>query len=134
MPPPDPLKNVTTSCVINDSATEIACAAFDDRNFVAVTQYRKLGTVVSVTGQRASTGQVTYATSVLLGRDEPEVHVFARAIAETVQRSSASRDPVVPADHVTSACKPLLVTLALTEFTPQVLSRVCAELQDCKVW
>ena len=128
----DPLRSASASVVIGDRQLDVLCASFCDRDFVTVTQFKKLGTLVSVAPSRVDrAGSVSYDTCVIMGKDELEHHVFARAIGEVVYNMS-KHNSLAPAPSQSG--KPLLCCLALTDFSPSVLSKVCDLIKQCNVW
>ncbi|XP_077549997.1 proteasome assembly chaperone 3-like [Haemaphysalis longicornis] len=84
--------------------TDISFMNFEDKLFVVISQFKKIGTLVLVTKDTAACGEIqeaVYTTKVLLGRDEAEVHAAARHIATKMQ-----------------CPKTLLLGLALKEISP----------------
>lgn len=130
------LPNYTYSEEVDGQVTDIVCASFADRDFIMVTQYRKVGTVVSVAVEKSAAKPLvepTYTTKVLMGKDEDMTHVFSRAIAQTVYTCRAAKDgPEGPSPSAN--LKPLLCTLALKDPTPSVLNKVIAIIKNCALW
>ena len=128
----NPLRSKTSSFVYKEIVVDIACASFCDRNFVAVTQFKRLGTLISVTSNRPKIAQMpSFQSNVILGKDEIECHVFSRAIAEVVFNVSKSFDITSSPENVD---KPILCTFALKEFSPELLNKICEVVKDCDVW
>lgn len=52
--------------------TEVVCTIFSDHIFVVVTQYGKIGTLISVTPHIVANevGKPTFSTKILMGKDE----------------------------------------------------------------
>lgn len=130
------LPKYTFSDEIDGTKTDIVCATFSDRDFIMVTQYRKVGSLVSVTVEKSAAkplAEPTYTTKVLMGKDEDMTHVFSRAIAETVSkcRASGSGNEAV---NPSSDFKPLLCSLALKNPTPATLSKVMNIVSSCTLW
>ncbi|CAJ0964936.1 unnamed protein product [Ranitomeya imitator] len=75
--------------VINGVVTQVVCTAFTDHILVVVTQYGKMGTLVSVTPNMVSgdLGKPTLTTKVLLGCDEPVIHVCAKNLVSFVSQA-----------------------------------------------
>lgn len=57
---------------VNGMSTEVVCTEFSNYIFVVLTQYGKIGTLISVTPDSRSNdiGTPTFSTKVLLGKDE----------------------------------------------------------------
>jgi len=121
---------------IDGQLTDIVCASFTDRDFIMVTQYRKVGTVVQVAVEKSAAKPLvepTYTTKVLMGKDEDMTHVFSRAIAQTVYTCRAAKDGS-EGPSPSSSLKPLLCTLALKDPTPATLTRVVGIVKNCALW
>ncbi|XP_072172972.1 proteasome assembly chaperone 3-like [Diadema setosum] len=101
----------TGAVTLDGRHTDFVLTPFEDRSFLVVTQYQKLGTLIHVTKDSLPLDkrEETYSTHVLLGRDEPVIHVFARNIASQVLKSES---------------KPLLLSLALEDYSPAVLKGI----------
>lgn len=131
-----PLPNQSFSVDIEGNNTDVVCASFHDRDFIMVTQYRKVGTLVSVFVEKSASKPLvepTYTTKVLMGKEDDITHVFSRAIAETVYRcreSVAGGDAPNPSTNL----KPLLCTLALKEPTPATLNKIVNIVKSCSLW
>ena len=128
----DPLRSRSTRAVIDGRTYDVMCASFADRDFVVITQVKKLGTIVSITQNRPEGAPTpSFESNVVMGRDEIEYHVFSRAIAEVVfnmsKKSKIGKSP-------TNTGKPLLCTLALTELSRSLLSKLCEFVRECDVW
>lgn len=102
--------------------TDIVCTAFEDHTFLVITQYQKLGTLVQVLqdGEIPDERNPTFTTKVLLGKDEPITHVYARNLATTVCSAPNS--------------KPLLLAIALKKHSPAVLKTLQRIIMDYQVW
>lgn len=130
------LPNQSFCLDIEGNNTDVVCASFTDRDFIMVTQYRKAGTLVSVSVEKSASKPLvepTYTTKVLMGKDEDLTHVFSRAIAETVYKcreSVAGGDAPNPSTNL----KPLLCTLALKEPTPAALNQIVNVIKSCSLW
>eukprot|EP00058_Branchiostoma_floridae_P012676 XP_002598164.1 hypothetical protein BRAFLDRAFT_123313 [Branchiostoma floridae] len=110
------------AAVVNGVHTDVVCTGFGDSIFVVVTQYQKLGTLVQVVpGVSADgTSAPTYTTRVLLGKDEPMTHVFARSLGEKICPNN---------DY-----KPFTLAVALKDWSPQVLHAAEELVLQNKVW
>lgn len=63
---------------INGNSTQVVCTEFSNYIFIVLTQYGKIGTLVSVTPDTRS-GEISlpmFSTRVLLGKDEVMKLVF----------------------------------------------------------
>lgn len=66
------VKSKQTEKTINGVSTQVVCTEFSNYIFVVLTQYGKIGTLISVTPD-SKTGDICtpmYTTKVLLGKDE----------------------------------------------------------------
>nr|XP_004225910.1 proteasome assembly chaperone 3-like [Ciona intestinalis] len=127
----DPLKKKISSLIIEDRETDVVCASFDDRNLVVVTQYKKLGTILSVTTQSLvdfTKGSVTFDVKMLMGKDDPILHAYAKAIGTVVH------DLMKENKNSISSGKPLLCTLAISNPTPTNLAEICNVIKQCNVF
>ncbi|XP_033118312.1 proteasome assembly chaperone 3-like [Anneissia japonica] len=108
--------------VISNIHTDIVCTSFTDKLMLIITQYQKLGTVMYVFNEAEISGmqQPLFNTKVLIGKDEPVTHVYARNIALKL--------------HQLGNTKPLLLTLALKDDTPEMLKAILESITQCKVW
>ncbi|GAB6028773.1 hypothetical protein CHUAL_004589 [Chamberlinius hualienensis] len=82
------LPNQAETTIIDDTHTDLSVIDFEDRLFVVVSQYEKVGSLVSSTSN-GMTGPVerspTYTTKVLFGKDELELHAFALHLSQKLQ-------------------------------------------------
>ncbi|XP_069838144.1 proteasome assembly chaperone 3 [Dendropsophus ebraccatus] len=108
--------------VINGVVTQVVCTAFTDHIFVVVTQYGKMGTLVSVTPNMVSGDLVkpTLTTKVLLGCDEPFIHICAKNMVSFVSQESKN--------------KPVLLALALKDRSMDSIKTVKDVIKSCQVW
>ncbi|WAR24627.1 PSMG3-like protein [Mya arenaria] len=110
---PDSFPVRTKQCAveINNHKTELLCSQFGDRTFLVVTQYNKVGTLVSVTNARVT--DATGATAsmpnidVLMGNDQPMTHVVARNLITQIPLS-----------------KPILLSIALKDNSPKTVKAI----------
>ena len=132
MPVKNSLRSVSTSINFEGRTIDVMTASFCDRDLVVITQCKKLGTLVSVSsGRPKSSALPSFASNVIMGKDEVEYHVYARAVAETVFHLSESTS--VQASPTTTG-KPLLCTIALTELKPSLLNILCDTIKKSSVW
>jgi len=94
--------------------------------FVIVSQFEKIGTLVSVnkmsssaTEDSSSSGEHTFSTRTLMGSDEEIWHVYAKQIGALVN------------EHCS---KPVLLGIALKKHSPQILQQILTLLQSNSVW
>ncbi|KAM4632266.1 proteasome assembly chaperone 3 [Discoglossus pictus] len=108
--------------VINGISTQVVCSAFSNYIMVVVTQYGKMGTLVSVTPNVVSgdLGKPSLTTKVLLGPDEPLVHVCAKNLVTFVSQESKN--------------KPILLSLALKDKSVDSIKLLKDVIRNCKVW
>ncbi|XP_063790670.1 proteasome assembly chaperone 3 isoform X2 [Pseudophryne corroboree] len=108
--------------VINGIATQVVCSAFDDHILVVVTQYGKMGTLVSVTPNVVSEdlGKPTLTTKVLLGCDEPIIHVCAKNLVSFVSQESKN--------------KPIILSIALKDRSADCIKTLKGVIKSCQVW
>jgi proteasome assembly chaperone 3 len=95
--------------IINGVHTDIVHTEFSNCLFIIVSQYEKLGTLLSVRQDVAldNSGITTYNVQTLLGEDELETNVIARNLASVV-----------------NSPKPILFALALQDKSPEMLRRL----------
>ncbi|XP_056390253.1 proteasome assembly chaperone 3 [Hyla sarda] len=108
--------------VINGVVTQVVCTAFSDHILVVVTQYGKMGTLVSVTPNMVSgeLGKPTLTTKVLLGCDEPSIHVCAKNLVSFVSQESKN--------------KPVLLSVALKDKSVDCIKALKEVIKGCQVW
>lgn len=73
MTPPDPvIKSRQKVNEVNGILTQVVCTEFNNYILVVLTQYGKIGTLVSITPDSRSNdiSTPTFSTKVLLGKDE----------------------------------------------------------------
>lgn len=107
---------------INGIPTQVVCSAFADHIFVVVTQYGKMGTLISLKPDTIS-GEITHptvTTKVLLGKDEPLIHVYAKNMVTFISQESGN--------------KPILLALALKDMNVEGLQAAKEVLRSCQVW
>eukprot|EP00057_Strongylocentrotus_purpuratus_P003478 XP_003726744.1 PREDICTED: proteasome assembly chaperone 3 [Strongylocentrotus purpuratus] len=103
--------------LLDGKHVDVALTTFEDRLLLVITQYQKFGTLVHVTRDNLPLDkrEEIYSTRVLLGNDEPVTHVFARNIAKHVLKTQS---------------KPLLLSIALEDYTPEVMKGIEKVIQD----
>lgn len=72
------IRSKKTQREINGIPTEVVCTEFSNYIFVVLTQFGKIGTLVSVTPDSRSNDISTppFSTKVLLGKDEVRSHEY----------------------------------------------------------
>ncbi|XP_063284991.1 proteasome assembly chaperone 3 [Pelobates fuscus] len=108
--------------MVNGVATQVVCSAFSDHILVVVTQYGKMGTLVSVSPNAMSgdLGTPSLTTKVLLGKDEPLIHVFAKNLVTFVSQESKN--------------KPVLLSMALKDKSVDSIKALRDVIRSCQVW
>lgn len=113
------MKNYACSIVINGHHTDIAVKVYSNRILLIVTQFKKIGSLVSVT-RGPIIHQLTnsvYSTKVLFGKDDIEVIAAARFIAEQI-----------------NVDKSLLVSISLKDYDSDTMKAIAAAINKIKSW
>ncbi|XP_007560563.1 proteasome assembly chaperone 3 [Poecilia latipinna] len=107
---------------VNGISTEVVCTQFSNYIFVVLTQYGKIGTLISVTPDSRSNdiSTPTFSTKVLLGKDEPLTHVCAKNLATFISLEAGNR--------------PILLGLALKDSSIDTIREIKEIIKSCKVW
>ncbi|KAJ0001222.1 hypothetical protein NQD34_006242 [Periophthalmus magnuspinnatus] len=107
---------------VNGISTQVVCTEFSNYIFVVVTQYGKIGTLVSVTPDSRCNdiSTQTFTTKVLLGKDEPMTHVCAKNLSTFVSQEAANR--------------PILLGLALKDSSKDSIQHFKEMIKSCQVW
>ncbi|XP_023149240.1 proteasome assembly chaperone 3-like isoform X1 [Amphiprion ocellaris] len=107
---------------VNGIPTEVVCTEFSNYIFVVLTQYGKIGTLISVTPDSRSNDISTpsFSTKVLLGKDEPMTHVCAKNLGMFVSQEAGSR--------------PVLLGLALKDSSIDAVKQIKEIIKSCQVW
>ncbi|XP_062914718.1 proteasome assembly chaperone 3 [Mobula hypostoma] len=102
--------------------TEVVCTIFSDHVFLLVTQYGKMGTLISVTPHIVANeiGKSTFSTKILMGKDEPLTHVYAKHLVTFVCEESGN--------------KPVLLALALKDPNLESIKSIKQLIQSCRLW
>ncbi|KAG2455559.1 proteasome assembly chaperone 3 [Polypterus senegalus] len=108
--------------IINGVSTQIACTAFSNYIFVVITQYGKMGTLISLTPNVTSSdiSKPIFTTKVLLGNDEAVTHVFAKNLVTFVSQEAGN--------------KPVLLALALKDKRIESIRDMKEMIKSCQVW
>ncbi|XP_069004594.1 proteasome assembly chaperone 3 [Embiotoca jacksoni] len=107
---------------VNGISTEVVCTEFSNYIFIVLSQYGKIGTLVSVSPDSRSNDISTpaFSTKVLLGKDEPLTHVCAKNLAMFVSQEAGNR--------------PVLLGLALKDSSIDAIKNFKEIIKSCKVW
>ncbi|XP_061455761.1 proteasome assembly chaperone 3 [Rhineura floridana] len=108
--------------VVQGIPTEVVCTAFANTILVVVTQYRKMGTLVSVEPSVVADGisRPLLTTKVLLGKDEPLVHICAKHLVMSVSQEAGN--------------KPVLLAIALKDRSIEGIRTLQDMIRRCRVW
>ncbi|KAG7459969.1 hypothetical protein MATL_G00216230 [Megalops atlanticus] len=108
--------------IINGISTQVVCTEFSNYIFVVLTQYGKMGTLISVTPDSRTTDISTpmFTTKVLLGKDEALTHVCAKQLATFVSQEAGNR--------------PVLLGLALKDSSIEGIKAMKDMIKSCQVW
>lgn len=116
------IKSKQTQKEVNGISTQVVCTEFSNYIFVVVTQYGKIGSLVSVTPDARCNDISTpaFSTKVLLGKDEEMTHVCAKNLTTFVAHEASNR--------------PVLLGLALKDSSRESLQQFKDLIKSCKVW
>ncbi|XP_062999015.1 proteasome assembly chaperone 3 [Elgaria multicarinata webbii] len=108
--------------VVRGIPTEVVCTAFGNTILVVVTQYRKMGTLVLVEPNVVADGISTplLTTKVLLGKDEPLIHICAKHLVTSVSQEAGN--------------KPVLLAMALKDKSIEGIRILQEVICRCRVW
>ncbi|XP_069127458.1 proteasome assembly chaperone 3-like [Argopecten irradians] len=112
-----PVKTTQKAVTVNNQKTEILCSHFADKLFVIVTQFNKMGNLIELTRDAAVNDAITpsrpsYSTKVLMGRDEPLMHVLAKNVLGKLDIK-----------------KPVMLALALKDESPKTVALLSEEIK-----
>nr|XP_020659967.1 proteasome assembly chaperone 3 [Pogona vitticeps] len=108
--------------VVRGVPTQVVCTAFGNTILVVVTQYGKMGTLVSLEPD-AMPDNLTkplLSTKVLLGKDEPFLHICAKHLVSSVSQQAGN--------------KPVLLAVALKDRSIEAIRALQEVIQQCRVW
>ncbi|XP_031717900.1 proteasome assembly chaperone 3 [Anarrhichthys ocellatus] len=116
------IRSRQTEKEVNGISTQVVCTEFSNYIFIVLTQYGKMGTLISVTPDSRSNDISTpaFSTKVLLGKDEPLTHVCAKNLATFVSQEAGN--------------KPVLMGLALKDSTMDAIKQMKEIIKSCQVW
>jgi len=113
---------------------DVMVTSFADRDFVVVTQVKKLGTLVNVVvdvPKHPHRKQPTYDIKTLLGRDDELMNVYARSIAQAIHES---RNKQLGSGDGKVSSKPVLCAIAVKNPDRDLLMLILDLLKPCNVW
>nr|XP_015215214.1 PREDICTED: proteasome assembly chaperone 3 [Lepisosteus oculatus] len=79
--------------MVSGISTQVVCTEFSNYIFVVLTQYGKMGTLISLTPD-TTCGDINkpmYTTKILLGKDEALTHVFAKNLVTFVSQEAGNK-------------------------------------------
>ncbi|XP_062846453.1 proteasome assembly chaperone 3 [Trichomycterus rosablanca] len=116
------IKTRKTEKIIDGILTQVVCTEFSNYIFIVLTQYGKIGTLVSITPDLKSSDISTsmFTTKVLLGKDEALIHVYAKNVATFVCQEAGNR--------------PVLLGLALKDCKAENMKTFKDMIKSCSVW
>ncbi|XP_008252309.1 proteasome assembly chaperone 3 isoform X1 [Oryctolagus cuniculus] len=102
--------------------TQVVCTAFASHILVVVTQFGKMGTLVSLepSSVAGDLSRPVVSTRVLLGQDEPLIHVFAKNLVAFVSQEAGNRA--------------VLLAVAVKDKSLAGLQALKALIRLCQVW
>uniref|UniRef100_A0A0B8RPI8 Proteasome assembly chaperone 3-like n=1 Tax=Philothamnus irregularis TaxID=1899461 RepID=A0A0B8RPI8_9SAUR len=108
--------------IVGGIPTEVVCTAFGTTILVVVTQYGKMGTLVSVEPDAVPDGvnRPLWTTKVLLGKDEPLVHISAKHLVTSVSQEAGN--------------KTVLLAMALKDKSIEGIRMLKELIHQCRVW
>ncbi|XP_034046029.1 proteasome assembly chaperone 3 [Thalassophryne amazonica] len=107
---------------VNGILTQVVCTKFSNYIFIVLTQYSKIGTLISVTPESRSNDVTTsmFSTKVLLGKDEALMHVCAKNLVTFVSHEAGNR--------------PVLLGLSLKDSSIDAIKQMKEIIKSCQVW
>ncbi|KAM6156255.1 proteasome assembly chaperone 3 [Rhynchocyon petersi] len=102
--------------------TQVVCTAFSSHILVVVTQFGKMGTLVSLEPSEVASdiSKPTLTTKVLLGQDEPLIHVFAKNLVTFVSQEAGDRA--------------VLLAMAIKDRSMERVKALREVIRMCRVW
>ncbi|XP_052603424.1 proteasome assembly chaperone 3-like [Peromyscus californicus insignis] len=102
--------------------TQVICTAFSSHILVVVTQFRKMSTLVSLEPSNVANdiSKSMLTTKVLLGQDEPLIHVFSKNLVAFVSQEAGNRA--------------VLLALAVKDKSMEGLKALKEVIRMCQVW
>ncbi|KAM4876649.1 proteasome assembly chaperone 3 [Thomomys bottae] len=108
--------------VVCGVSTQVVCTAFSSHILVVVTQFGKMGTLVSLEPSNVASdiSKPLLTTKVLLGPDEPLIHVFAKNLVAFVSQEAGN--------------KAVLLAMAMKDKSMGALKALKEVIRECQVW
>ena len=102
--------------------TQVVCTAFSSRILVMVSELGKMGTLVSLEPSNVTSdiSKPVLTTKVLLGKDGPLIHVFAKNLVAFVSQEAGNRA--------------VLLALAKKDKSMEAEKALQEVIQACQVW
>ncbi|XP_003416542.2 proteasome assembly chaperone 3 [Loxodonta africana] len=102
--------------------TQVVCTAFSSHILVVVTQFGKMGTLVSLEPSEVASdiSKPMLTTKVLLGQDEPLIHVFAKNLVTFVSQEAGN--------------KAVLLAVAVKDRSMEGVKALREVIRTCQVW
>uniref|UniRef100_A0A8C6MLJ2 Proteasome assembly chaperone 3 n=1 Tax=Moschus moschiferus TaxID=68415 RepID=A0A8C6MLJ2_MOSMO len=101
--------------------TQVVCTAFSSHSLVVVTQLGKTGTLASLEPSNVTRdiSKPVLTAKVLLGKDEPLIHVFTKNLVAFVSQEAGKRA--------------VLLALAMKDKSMEVVKALKEVIQTCQV-
>ncbi|XP_037670374.1 proteasome assembly chaperone 3 [Choloepus didactylus] len=102
--------------------TQVVCTAFSSHILVLVTQFGKMGTLIALEPSTVASdiSKPMLTTRVLLGQDEPLIHVFAKNLVTFVSQEAGNRA--------------VLLAVATRDRSLEGVRALKEVIQACRVW
>ncbi|XP_053412650.1 proteasome assembly chaperone 3 [Nycticebus coucang] len=102
--------------------TQVVCTAFSSHILVVVTQFGKMGTLVCLEPSNVASdfSKPVLTTKVLLGQDEPLIHVFAKNLVAFVSQEAGNRA--------------VLLAMAMKDKSMEGVKALKEVIRVCQVW
>ena len=109
------------TAVVCGVPTQVVCTAFSSRILVMVSELGKMGTLVSLepSSVTSDVGKPVLTTKVLLGKDEPLIHVFTTWWHLCFKKLEN---------------RAILLALATKDKSMEVVKTLKKVIQTCQVW
>lgn len=116
----DASKVKTLAVTLDGEVTDIVICNYSDRLFIVISQFQKIGTLISVTKGAPKnlngSGEV-YEVKTLSGLDSQEYHLAARFLAQQIDVN-----------------KPVLFGICMKDHRPKILKALVKVLLENKIW
>ncbi|XP_046750296.1 proteasome assembly chaperone 3-like [Diprion similis] len=104
-------KDKSAGVVISGVHTDIVIKNYRNRMFLIITQFEKFGSILTVTKEEAAKSAV-YTVKTILGKDDDQIHVAVRYIAEQIDTE-----------------KPLLISICLKDYGVETVKHIVAAIK-----